>query len=76
MSAAAGGNERDHPKRLAVDHVDAVAHHVGDEEDAAVRRESHVLRHRMAGELQPPSTFCSSTSTFTISPENSQLATR
>ena len=54
VSAAAGGKERENPERVAVDHVDAVARHVGDEEDAAVRRESHVLRHRMAGELQRP----------------------
>ena len=46
VRALAGRNEADVLERLAVDHEDAVAHHVGDVEDAAVGRQPHVLRHR------------------------------
>ena len=48
MRADAGLDEIELPERIAVDHHDAVADEVGDEEDLAVRRDADVLRH-MAG---------------------------
>ena len=45
MGAAAGVDEGDDAEAVRVDDPDAVRHHVGDVEHAAVRRELHVLRH-------------------------------
>ena len=44
MGAGPVWMKRDDAEAARVDDLDAVRHHVGDVEDAAVRRELHVLR--------------------------------
>ena len=52
VRADAGLDEPDLGEGLPVDHDDAPGHHVGHEEDRAVRRDANVLRHAAPGERE------------------------
>ncbi len=57
MRSDARGDEADFLEGLRIDQVHSVGHHVGDIEDASVRRAAHVLGHAALGQFQHAEDF-------------------